>query len=172
MFAALVLLFIINLNYKLFRSNSVTAIIRNKYSNEVVKLFRQSESCSKRYYKTKEDLLFLQTCRCNNIFPNFIYFKLYKRSLYKTDFYKSMLQNLLDHEITSKETNLKKLDLKLQNLFADLRRMVSRIDFLCLKKVISFNLKKFLNDIKMVHNKKLSRLNISPSKFCDHDSYF
>jgi hypothetical protein len=61
----------------------------------------------------------------NEIFPKFIRYKLYKKSLHYTDFYKETLQRYLEMEIKSKEKELKRANTLIKQLKSAFENTVS-----------------------------------------------
>ena len=104
--SVLALLFVV----KLWRTSHKTPIeyLRARYGQNLVKIFRIWEDLWRKSERFKLDLEFLETCKAYDIFPKFVRFKLYKKSLHSADFYKSWQDKLLLNEIQCKRRELKK----------------------------------------------------------------
>ena len=68
--------------------------------------FRTYWTTSRKFETCKLDIDFLVKCKTYNIFPKFLHFKLYKRSLHTTNFYKAWQNKLLFTEIKCKKAML------------------------------------------------------------------
>ena len=65
-----------------FPSNlSTIQVIRNRYDNDTVKLFRQFEKLDYKYRKILQDLNVLENCIKNNVTPKFLQFRLANKDL-------------------------------------------------------------------------------------------
>src|SRR5678816_4186095 len=122
-----VFLFIIKTRFP--RNKSIADILKNRYNEDVLRIFRKFESISKKLTKAKLDLQFLMVCKAYNYVPKFMRFKLYKASLHNSDFYKSWLSKLLLKEINFKRKLIDKLDEETSTCSSQLRLSLSFIDY-------------------------------------------
>lgn len=169
MFLEFVLLFILKIKCKLTRRNQLPHIC-NKYGYETLRLYRKYEATYRRFEKAQCDVQFLEICRSNEVFPNFIKFKLYRRSLYSTPLYKDALWSLLNNEINFKLDKVNSLRSLLFTLNCDLKSELSFCDYVSLTSVIRTNLQSYIDRVKSTHEKKLGKLNLTSPKFLNPDA--
>ena len=168
---ALILLFVIKLKFS--RNRNFHEYIREKYDGTALKTFRQLEVSEKKLSKADLDREFLFTCKANNCVPNFLKFKLYRKSLYNTEFYKNALRTLIDNELSFKYKRIHFLSKRVEQLRNSLKNTFSSLTFNHAKVVIEKNIHNYCKNIKIVHSKKLNNLGISPYRFMDpHDVIF
>ena len=60
---------------------SIVSILRKRYGEDLVKSVRKLEKLDFKHKKAQLDLEFLQTCKRNNVIPNFLRFRLANRHL-------------------------------------------------------------------------------------------
>ena len=159
----LVFLFIIKL--KLTRSKNLHNYLRSKYGGSTLQRYRKAESFSKKSTKAKLDKEFLLTCKMNKIVPNFLKFKLYRKSLYSSDFYRTAVDTLLDNEIKYKDKQFNSLCKSNCLHMTKLKNSISYLDFNHIKIVLEKAVNKCHNYVVATHTKKLRNLGISPFKF-------
>ena len=123
----------------------------------------------KKKVKCKEDLAFLISCKTFAIFPKFLRFKLYKRTLQSTNLYRHFQNQLLDNEIKEKKRRISALC----NTTADKRKSLKSTKFFqyfWLSKKFKDTVSAYREKITEVHSKKLGRLGITTKiEPCDPD---
>lgn len=72
--------------------------------------------------------------------------------------YRTLQEDLLDHEIKSKNTLIEKYQPKIEAAENDLRRSVSRLDFSCLRCHIQRNIAKLRSETNSTHERKMNAL--------------
>lgn len=150
---------------RLSSSRHVADYLRRKYDGPTLRTYRQLESSSKKLEKAQLDYDFLLYCKLNNIVPNFVKFKIYRRSLYNSEFYKDACLNLLDMEIAFKSKAYKRLESRVSSLSGSFYVNLHLLDRLYLKSLIRSNVKKYITDVKLVHERKLMKLGVRLPKF-------
>ena len=169
MFTAVVaILFIIKL--RLSRSRNLQTYIRSKYGGSTLKLYRKAEAFSKKSTKAQLDKEFLLTCKMNKIVPNFVKFKLYRKSLYSSDFYKTAIETLLDNEIKYKDKHFKSVTNAHSLQMTNLKNSVSYLDFNHFKITLDKTVKNYSKTVMATHSRKLGKLGISPFRFMTPDN--
>ena len=87
-----------------------------RYSQDGLRTYRNYYNNSLKLEKLKLDLEFLTKCKVYNVFPKFLRFKLYKKSLQGSTFYRSWQAKLLINEIKFKKKRINQTEnLILQN---------------------------------------------------------
>ena len=159
----LAILFLIKL--KLHSTTDVATYIRRKYNDESLRVYRRLQSTCIKQRKAELDLEFLQYCRMNEITPNFVKFKLYRKHLYSSEFYRSSTLKLLDMEIKYKETSVSKLEITKKASYAELKATASYLDFIYFQCLINKYLNHYSAKTKVTHDRKLSNLGINKPQF-------
>ena len=98
------LLFIIRLKLK-SNDNGFTNFFK-RYGVDGQLIYRNLYNNALKLSKSEFDLDILQKCKIYNVFPKFLQFKLYKRTLQTLNFYKSQQAKLLLHEIKIKKRSI------------------------------------------------------------------
>ena len=163
----LAILFLLKL--KLCSTTNIATYIRRKYSDESLRVYRRLQSTFTRQRKAELDLDFLQYCKMNDMTPNFVKFKLYRKDLYSSEFYRSSTFQLLEIEIKSKETLINKLEQLKRSTSAELKSVVSYLDFIYFKCLIDRYVHQFSTRTKITHNRKLRNLGINKPHFPNSD---
>ena len=117
----------------------------------------------KKEEKCKLDIDFLVSCKTYEIFPKFLRFKLYKKSLHSSSFYKSWQNKLLDQEIQFKKRRRTELKLKCDELRTRLRQELTFFKFFWLLNVIDDIVSTFKKKHGMIHDRKLRRIGVDNS---------
>ena len=137
-------------------------VLKSRYDLSALSQFRTFERLDQKWRKISLDLDFLQTCKQHETIPKFLYHKVYNYNVTSTLFYKAFLFRLLDFEIKQKTKALKRTETELEKARSDFSNKVSRLDFTILcNRMLSNNITK-TRKIKIVHQKKLMDLGISP----------
>ena len=97
----------------------------------------------------------------NSVFPNFVSFKLYRKSLYNSHFYREAKESLLNLEIKFKQKRIKTLSSDLNRTENCIKETLSWLDFCHIKVIIGKILNKYYIQIERIHNKKLYKLGIN-----------
>ena len=153
---AIVLLFILKIRYP--ASVPISDCICRRYGPETLRAFRKYEHNLKRHEKALLDSKFLHSCKSYNIFPKFLQFKLYKKSLHNSDAYKEFQGKLLDQEIKAKCKHVNTLSTLLQESQDSFKQQVSWLDFSALRFFLTRNLQKYCKTVSTTHSKKLHTL--------------
>ena len=165
---SLVLLFLI----KLRRSpTNFIQHLKSCYGTEGVKLYRKLEECEKKKIKTDLDIKFLETCKCQNIIPKFLRFKLHKKSLHNSRFYNGWQHKLLIREIQEKRKLSRGHVDKLLSIRDATRAFFSPFMHLIIKRRIKSTMSTFNDVTSRTHSRKLTSLGIDASlNPCNPDS--
>ena len=70
--AVLVVSFLAGLQFP--KSESISSIVRGRYSGEILKAINKFEKADYKLRKTKLDIIFLVRCQHENVIPNFLSF--------------------------------------------------------------------------------------------------
>ena len=152
----IVLLFIFRLRFP--RNQPISDLITRRYGVRTLRLFRGLEQASQKLCKAEKDLHFLICCKAYQVFPKFLHFKLYKKSLCNTDLYRSWQTKLLDIEIESKRKSIDAHKRSVARCKEELRRNVSFIDYHCLSITVSRKIDNLSKKYSLTHEKKLINL--------------
>lgn len=117
-------------------------------------------STEKKKEKANLDLKFLLTCKTYNIFPKFLRFKLYKKSLHNRAFYRSWQNQLLDEEIKFKKRRVLELKNDCQKQRNLLYRSLSLFKYFWLSRHVRSTISTFIKSQEKTHERKLQRIGI------------
>ena len=148
------------LNLRASAIGNVYHYVRDKYGISPMKSVYKLSGLRKKLEKAKLDSEFLITCKTYNVFPKFLRFRLYKKSLEDSSIYRSWQAKLLSNEIGSKKKSSKKIELQINNLQASLRIIFSRFDILIVNRLLDKQIALFTGKTRKTHDKKLSNLGI------------
>lgn len=127
-------------------------------------------SAAKKKEKCTLDLKFLTTCKAYNIFPKFLRFKLYKKSLHTKSFYRSWQTQLLDQEIRFKKQRVAELKESCSRQKKSLYQSLSLFKYFWLCQHVQALLSAFVRSQEIVHSRKLQRIGIhGDCQPCDPD---
>jgi len=129
------------LSLKFGKATLFNVITRN-HGAKTRKLVFRCIDLHKKLSKAELDIDFLKTCKTNDIFPKFLRFKLYKKSLHTSNAYKSFQNELLDNELTSKTERAAYLNQQYVKLLNSIQKQVSFFEFRMFK----------LHDQEIVHS--------------------
>ena len=162
-----VFLFILKLR---FPSNiPFTHIIRSRYHEVALTLYRLVERLDYKIKKIKLDLEFLNKCKVHGIIPKFLNFTLYKSKVTRTLTYKSFQFKLLNYEISEKNKLLKKHSEDYDHALLNFHKTFSYIDGKCLlTRLIRSNDTK-IKTASAIQSKKLTSLGISSEHKVNQD---
>jgi hypothetical protein len=168
MFSSIIaILFILKLKFN--RNENLHDYIRSKYDVATLRTLRRLEDLQRKHLKAQLDQDFLLLCKYNNIFPNFIKFKLYRKSLYNADFYHESLVKLLDIEINHKGKRTKTLNNDRASIDNDIKSILSYIDYNHTKCKLLKKLDIYKTKVERTHNSKLRKLGLDQPKFLTPD---
>ena len=114
----------------------------------------------KKLRKAELDIEFLKTCKIYGIFPKFLRFKLYKRSLHSSSAYKTFQGELLDHELSTKTERAAYLGKQYADLRDSIRRLLTFFEFRMFTLHDNEIIETFVKKCKKTHLKKLNHLGI------------
>ena len=154
------LCYLLLLNLRTSTIKNVYNYICVKYGIGTMKQARRITTLRRKIVKTQLDEDYLVTCKTYTLFPKFLRFRLYKRSLENSAFYRSWQSKLLTKEISSKRESYKRLNLQLGSVREEIRRAVSFLDFLVIDRLIKYSISKFHTKTSATHLKKLRTLGI------------
>lgn len=131
---ALAILFLIKL--RTGKQINFVNYIDRRYGGDTKKLYRKYENLKKKHVKCSLDVQFLIKCKIYNIFPKFLRFKLYRKSLTSSSFYQSWQSKLLTHELSLKKRCLVKLDSEIETCQKNFFSVISMMDkYLALQQI-------------------------------------
>ena len=111
------------------KNESISSIVRKRYSGEVLKAIRKFEKVGYKLRKAKLDISFLVKCQNENIIPNFLKFRLANKNLQNSVTYKKCQRSLLQTEIDNKKSHLRTLQNEFNRLRNELQFKLNCIDF-------------------------------------------
>ena len=124
----------------------------------------------KKLSKAELDLEFLKTCKTYDIYPKFLRFKLYKKSLHSSTTYKKFQSELLDNELRLKTESVAHLAKQYEELRNSIHRQLSFFEFRMFKIHDNEIIQTFIKKCKATHQKKLHHLGIYNELLpCDPD---
>ena len=158
----LAICFILRLRFP--TGSSITRILRRRYGNPVVLIFRKFEKANYKLKKCRADLSFLNECQLNKLYPNFLKFKLWKKDYSFDKACRNFQDHLLKLEIKSKTKEECRIKHDLDEVTDDLKQKVSWLDWnhlLCF--VDRINDKK-IDTVERVHQRKLFNLGLEKER--------
>src|SRR5215469_11665770 len=87
------------------KRKSIHHHIRSKYNLNVLTKVRLWEKSRRRMIKSELDTAFLNTCLLYDYVPQFMQFKLHKKSLYNSSWYRKTIKQILYMEIKSRKAS-------------------------------------------------------------------
>ena len=157
---AYVFLFLIKLRFP--PKKGFVQVMKQRYGSLTLGNYRKLDKFDYRLRKLNLDLEFLRTCKQHETIPKFLYFKVHNYNVPSTIFYKSFQFRLLDFEIKHKQRLIKRTECKLETIRAEFSNKVSHLDFTILcHRLLSRNETR-AQAAKVIHQRKLMDLNISP----------
>ena len=116
------------------------------------------------------DLKFLSTCKTDGIFPKFLRFKLYKKTLHNKSFYRSWQTQLLDQELKCKKRRVAELKECCESQRTSLYQLLSFFKYYWLSYHVRTVISTFIRSQESVHTRKLQRIGIhGDCQPCDPD---
>ena len=151
-----VIVFLLKIRFP--RGTPISTTITRRYGRNALIQYRNLERTSEQARKTEHHVKFLKVCKDYNLTPNFLGFKLYKKSLHSTDHYRTYQRILLDKEIKTQNRKLSRLRNKYRITLTNLQSIVSWLDFQCLVHRLRARDRMINKRIDDVHQRKLQRL--------------
>ena len=131
-----------------------------RYGQDGLRYFRNFFNNSLKLEKQKHDLDFLTKCKIYNVFPKFLRFKLYKRSLHGSTFYKSWQAKLLINEIKFKKKTISQTEKTVIHNTTTIQEQFSTIDIYLCKYWTRQEINKRNETTIRTHKRKLANLGI------------
>ncbi|KAG1714178.1 hypothetical protein GQR58_001810 [Nymphon striatum] len=135
--------------------------IEKHYGTDGMKYFHLYADSRRKLKKCQLDLDFLLKCKIYNMFPKFLRFKLYRKSLQQSKFYRSWQTKLLNLEINNKRKRIQQLEEDLHKADTRISNNFTTIDQYLLRKRVNSNIKSFMDQTITTHQRKLSNLGIN-----------
>ena len=132
----------------------------------MVKYVRKLEKLDFKHKKAQLDLVFLRTCKKNNVIPKFLRFKLANRQLSSSRAYNICQKRLLNEEISNKHKLVRTLAFNLTSLEKNLKCVLNIIDFVHITTVFLTSNNKNILKVRKVQGKKISKLR-SDNFYCE-----
>ena len=149
------LLFLVTLRYK---QVNLPNHIRTNYGPDASKQFWRYGDCTWKLRKAQLDYDFLTRCKTFKVFPKFVRFKLYKRSLHTTDFYKSWQSKLLSKEMTARKNAVSQLSKQRDELEQRIRERFSLFTYVLIVRFFRQRTDAQAEKTRAVHQKKLTTM--------------
>ena len=159
---SLVFLFIIRIRFP--RNKTVIEILRHRYGEQVLKIYRDCEKLDYKIKKTEEDIHFLTSCIRNKLTPKFVNFKLYSSRIRRTSFYSDFQKKLLEQELNEKKTQKRTLVSRFSVISSNLKAAISWLDFNHIFSYINNHNSKKIEEVKEVHRRKLFNLGLRTAR--------
>ena len=145
-------------------------MISRNHGSRCRKLVFRCIDLKKKLAKCELDIDFLKTCKTYHIFPKFLRFKLYRKSLQTSEAYKKFQNDLLDNELSSKSERAASLREQYAKLRDSLQSQLSFFE----RRMFNLHehgiLETFQSKCKKTHQKKLHHLGIYNQLLpCDPD---
>ena len=164
--ATLVVLFLLKLRFP--RNTPISQVLRQRYGHASLRVFRNYEQASTKLVKKKLDLKYLISCKSYNVFPKFLSFKLYRKTLCNSNLYKSWQRKLLNNEIETKRKKIINYETHVSQCSESLRNLMSHLDFYCLCGFVRRKVEKTKTNVSKIHEKKLQKIGANYNlKSCD-----
>ena len=143
------------------KDKPTTTIIRERYGQEGLSVFKKFEKLDFKLRKLSCDLEFLDCCVVNGLSPNFLHFRLYSSVLENDEDYQAFQKQLLLKEVQIKRDLYRETECEVNECFSDLSRVCSYIDLKHLKCFINKINDKKIIQVKETHNRKLFNLGLT-----------
>ena len=145
-------------------------VITRNHGSQCRKLVLRCVDLHKKLSKCELDVDFLKSCKTYEIFPKFLRFKLYKKSLQTSKAYQNFQHQLLDQELSSRSERAVQLRQQHAELQSSLQCQLSFFEFRMYKLHDSEIHRVFISKCKKTHEKKLRHLGIHNGLVpCDPD---
>ena len=154
--AVLVFLFLARIRFP--KNESISSIVRKRYSGEVLKAIRKFEKVDYKLRKAKLDISFLVKCQNENIIPNFLKFRLANKNLQNSVTYKKCQRIPLQIEIDNKKSHLRTLQNEFNRLRNELQFKLNCIDFSHISAIFLSSIDNLLKTHDFIQLKKFNKL--------------
>ena len=154
--AVLVFLFLARIRFP--KNESISSVVRKRYSGEVLKAICKFEKVDYKLRKAKSDISFLVKWQNENIIPNFLKFRLAKKNLQNSVTYKKCQQSLSQTEIDNKGSHLRTLQNEFNRLGIELQFKLNCINFANISAIFLSSNDNFLKNHDSIQQKKLKKL--------------
>ena len=145
-------------------------VIQRDYGRTTIKDIFSLINDEKKKAKCELDTRFLHACKSFDIFPKFLRFKLYKKSLQKSKLYRTWQSELLDEEIRCKKNRLRLCEKGRSEKRRLLYEKLSLFQYFWLSTEVKNIVSAFIKKHEVIHTRKLHRLGIPNSiQPCDPD---
>lgn len=149
---------------------SLFDIISRDHGRATVKEIFNLIADEKKKVKCDLDINFLQTCKSSDIFPKFLRFKLYKKSLQNSQLYRKWQNELLDQELNFKKGRQRELDRSRTDKRRLLYQKLTLFQYFWLTTEVRDTVSTYARKHEVIHARKLQRLGISSAiRPCDPD---
>ena len=169
MLFAQVLVFIFLIRLRFPADKSIADVLRGRYGNPALNLYRRLEKLDFRKRKTECDVNYLTTCVQHDLIPRFVHFKPYKRQLTHSRLYRSCQRRFVDLELRNKRSDLRQVTDKFNNVYNELKQIVYGFDFNHLLNLIERKNNESISRVKFIHRNKLDRLGFVSSDGIPHE---
>ena len=142
------------------KNESISSIVRKRYSGEVLKVIRKFEKVDYKLGKAKLDISFLVKCHNENIIPNFLKFRLANKILQNSVTYKKCRRSLLQTEIDNKKSHFRTLQNEFNRLRNELHFELNCIDFAHISAIFLSSNDNLLKTHDSIQQEKFSKLSI------------
>ena len=135
--------------------NLIHDVANNSNGLVSVQTLRKLEKLRKRCDKANLDINFLTNCKTLGVIPKFVCFPIPNSTSFDAT---AIRRKLLKNAITKRISEKKSLEINVENLSKEIRKIVSGIEWFLLYKAIDRNVKKERNIIIQTHENKLANL--------------
>ena len=142
-------------------NRSLFNVLSRQHGRPTIKAVHGLIGDEKKKVKCDEDLSFLISCKTFGIFPKFLRFKLYKKTLNGSKLYKNFQTQLLDHEINEKKRRLSQLATTTIEKRKALRSTLTFFQYFWLSKEVQDTVSTYRKKVREIHTKKLRKLGIT-----------
>ena len=140
------------------KSESISSIVRRRYSGQILKAIRKFEKADYKLRKAKLDINLFVRCQHENVIPNFLKFRLANKDLRNSITYRKCQLNLLQKKINNKKSRLKTLQNEFNRLRSDLQFGLNCIDFAHISAIFLSSNDNILKSHDSIQQKKFNKL--------------
>ena len=140
------------------KNESISSIVRKRYSGEVLKVIRKFEKVDYKLRKAKLDISFLVKCQNENIIPNFLKFRLANKNLQNSVTYKKCQRSLLQTEIDNKKSHLRTLQNEFNGFCNELQFKLNCIDFAHISAIFLSSNNNLLKTYNSIQQKNFNKI--------------
>ena len=149
---------------------SLFDVIGRQHGRSTIKTVLSLIADEKKKVKCVEDLSFLTSCKAFGIFPKFLRFKLYKRTLHGSKLYRNFQSQLLDNEIKEKKHRITALQKCATEKREHLLATLTFFQYYWLSKEVRDSVSIYQKKTKEIHARKLCKIGIiNKIEPCDPD---